>query len=84
MMAVLLYCSLGGSPNATLWIASYLWLNVTSGSVDDICMLCSHVVAFVVLGMSEFLVRIVFLMSSSEASAESSESTCNIEFALAN
>ena len=53
MMMVLLYRQLGNSLNATLWIASYLWLNVTKGSVGDICMLCSCVVASVVLGMSE-------------------------------
>ena len=81
-MMVLLYCSLGDNANATLWIASYLWLNVTKGSVGDICMLCSHVVASVVLGMSEKLVRIAFLISSLVASAESSESICNIEGAM--
>ena len=52
-MTVLLYCLLGGSPNATLWITSYLWLNVTRGSVGDVCMLCNLVVASIVLGMSE-------------------------------
>ena len=50
---VLLYCWLGGSSNATLWIASYLWLNVTNGSMGDVCIFCSRVVASVVLGMSE-------------------------------
>ena len=53
MMMVLLYWSLGDSLNATLWIASYLWLNVTKGSVGDVCMFCSHVAASVVLGMPE-------------------------------
>ena len=37
-MMVLLYWSLGDSSNATLWIASYLWLNVTKGSVGDVCI----------------------------------------------
>ena len=50
---VLLYCSFGDKINATLWMASYLWLNVTRGSVGDVCMLCSLVAASVVLGMSE-------------------------------
>ena len=53
MMTVLLYCSLGGSSNATLWIALYLWLNVTRGSVGDVYMFCSLVAASIVLGMSE-------------------------------
>ena len=52
-MTVLLYFSLGDKLNATLWIALYLELNETSGSVDDICMLCSLAAASVVLGMSE-------------------------------
>ena len=53
MMKVLLYCSLGDKLNATLWIASYLELKVTSGSLSAICKLCSLAVASVVLGMSE-------------------------------
>ena len=52
-MMVLLLCSLGDSLNATLWIASYLWLNVTNGSVGDVCMFCSYDAAFVMLGISE-------------------------------
>ena len=52
-MMVLLYCLLGAKLNATLWIASYLWLNVTRSSVGDVCILCSLVAASVVLGMSE-------------------------------
>ena len=52
-ITILLYCWLGGSSYATLWIASYLWLNVTNGLVGDVCMFCSHVAASVVLGMSE-------------------------------
>ena len=50
---VLLSCCLGNSPNATLWIASYLWLNVIRGSLIAICMFCSHVAASVVLAISE-------------------------------
>ena len=46
-MMVLLCCLLGDSPNGTLW------LNVTRGSVGDICMFCSLIAASVVLGMSE-------------------------------
>ena len=82
MMMVLLYCSFGDKLNATLWIASYLWLNVTRGSVGDVCMFCSLVAASVVLGMSEQLVRIVFLISSSDAAAGNSESMCNIKGAM--
>ena len=50
---VLLYCSLGAKLNATLWIASYLWLDVTRGSVGDVCIFCNLVAASVVLRMSE-------------------------------
>ena len=35
-ITVLFSCCLGDSPNATLWIASYLWLNVTKGSLAEI------------------------------------------------
>ena len=52
-MMVLLYCSFGAKLNATLWIASYLWLNVTGGSVGDVCIFCNLVAASVLLGMSE-------------------------------
>ena len=52
-MAVLLYCSLGDSPKATRWIASYQELNETSGSFGGICMFCSLAAASAVLGMSE-------------------------------
>ena len=37
-ITVLFSCCLGGSLNATLWIASYLWLNVTKGSLAEIWM----------------------------------------------
>ena len=52
-ITVLLPCSLGDILNATLWIALYLWLNVTNGSFMENCMFCSHVAASVVLGISE-------------------------------
>ena len=52
-ITVLLSCSLGDILNATLWIASYLWLNVTKGSFMENCMFCSRVAASVVLGISE-------------------------------
>ena len=52
-ITVLLSCSLGHFLNATLWIASYLWLNVTSGSFMENCMFCSLVAASVLLGISE-------------------------------
>ena len=52
-ITVLLYCWLGDSSNATWWIASYLWLNVTRGSVGDVCMFCSCDATSVVLGISE-------------------------------
>ena len=52
-ITVLLSCSLGDILNATLWIASYLWLNVTNGSFMENCMFCSHVAASVLLGISE-------------------------------
>ena len=51
--AVLLYCLFGDSPNATWWIASYLELSETSGSLGGICMFCSFAAASAVLGMSE-------------------------------
>ena len=82
MIIVLFCCWLGDRLNATLWIALYLWLNVTKGLVDDVCMFCSLVTASVVLVMSEWLVKIAFLMSSSKVSAESSEGTCNIDGAI--
>ena len=50
---VLFSCCLGDILNATLWIASYLWLNVTSGSLAVNCMFCRHVAASVLLGISE-------------------------------
>ena len=53
IITVLLSCCLVDMPNATLWIASYLWLNVTKGLFADIWMFCSLVAASVVLGMSE-------------------------------
>ena len=52
-ITVLFSCSLGDILNATLWIASYLWLNVTSSLLAVNCMFCSHVAASVLLGMSE-------------------------------
>ena len=52
-ITILLTCLLGDILNATLWIASYLWLNVTSGLLMENCMFCSHVAASVVLGISE-------------------------------
>ena len=52
-ITVLFSCCLGDSLNATLWIALYMWLNVIKGSLVEICMLCSHVAASVVLGISE-------------------------------
>ena len=52
-ITVLLSCSLGDILNATLWITSYLWLNVTKGSFMENCMFCSRVAASVVLGISE-------------------------------
>ena len=45
-------------------------------------MPCSLAAASVVLGMSEYLAKMTFLMSWSVASAESSESICNIEGAM--
>ena len=52
-ITILLSCSLGNILNATLWFASYLWLNVTKGSFMENCMFCSCVAASVVLGISE-------------------------------
>ena len=52
-IAVLLSCLLGGILNATLWITSYQWLNVTKGSFMENCMFCSRAAASVVLGISE-------------------------------
>ena len=52
-ITVLLSCSLGDILNATLWIASYLWLNVTNGLFMENCMFCSLVAASVLLGISE-------------------------------
>ena len=40
-MTILLYCPLDDRLNATLWVALYLELNETKGSVGGICMLCS-------------------------------------------
>ena len=37
-ITVLLSCLLGDILNATLWIASYLWLNVTNGLFMKNCM----------------------------------------------
>ena len=50
---VLLSCLLGDILNATLWIASYLWLNVTKGLFMENCMFCSCVAASLVLWISE-------------------------------
>ena len=52
-MMVLLYCLFDDKLNATLCMALYLWLNVTRGSVGDVCMFCSIVAASVVFGISE-------------------------------
>ena len=52
-ITILLSCSLGDILNPTLWIASYLWLNVTNGSFVENCMFCSLVAASVLLGISE-------------------------------
>ena len=52
-ITILLSCSLGDILNTTLWIASYLWLNVTKGLFMENCMFCSRVAAFVVLGISK-------------------------------
>ena len=52
-ITVLLSCSLGDILNATLWIASYLCLNVTNGLFMENCMFCSLVAASVLLGISE-------------------------------
>ena len=52
-ITVLLSCLLGDILNATLWITSYLWLNVTNGSFMENCMFCSLVAASVLLGISE-------------------------------
>ena len=41
-------------------------------------MFCSHVAASVVLGISEYLVKIASLMSASDVSADRSENTCSI------
>ena len=53
IITVLFSCCLVGMPNATLWIALYLWLNVTKGSLAEIWIFCSRVAASVVLGISE-------------------------------
>ena len=53
IITVLFSCCLVDMPNATLWIALYLWLNVTKGSLAAIWMFCSLVAASVVLGISE-------------------------------
>ena len=53
IITVLFSCCLVDMPNATLWIALYLWLNVTRGLLTDIWMFCSRVAASVVLGISE-------------------------------
>ena len=52
-IGVLFSCWLGDNPNATLWIALYLWLNMTSGLFGYVCIFCSHVAASMVLGLSE-------------------------------
>ena len=52
-ITVLLSCLLGDILNATLWIASYLWLNVTNGSFMENCMFCNLAAASVLLGISE-------------------------------
>ena len=81
-ITVLLSCSLGDILNATLWIASYLWLNVTKGSFKENYMFCSYVAASVVLGISEKSVKITSLMSASDASADRSENTHSIAGAI--
>ena len=48
--------------------------------MGDVCMLCNFVAASV--GMSESLVNIAFLMSSSDTVTDSSESICNIVGAM--
>ena len=53
IITVLLSCSLGDILNATLWIALYLWLNVTNGLFMENCMFCNPVAASVLLGISE-------------------------------
>ena len=52
-ITVLLSCSLGDILNATLWIASYRWLNAINGSFMENCMFCSLAAASVLLGISE-------------------------------
>ena len=45
-------------------------------------MFCIHVAASVVLGISEYLVKIASLMSASDARADRSENTCSIAGAI--
>ena len=52
-ITVLLSCSSGDILNATLWIASYLWLNVINGLFMENCMFSSLVAASVLLGILE-------------------------------
>ena len=82
MIAVLLNCSFGGSPNATWWIAWYLEFYVTSGSFSFICNPCSLAAASAVLGISEKFAKITSLISWSVAVAESSINTGSIDGAI--